>query len=93
MDQQALERIRDAIQMAEQAARAVTLDNCDTGDIGDAIEAVIQQLASPHPSPTTLMLYLNSIARSLIGIPAARDAVERIDAALREAGLPATWEQ
>jgi hypothetical protein len=61
--------------------------------IRDAVETARQQLSSAHPSPSALTLYLNSIARSLIGTPAARDAVERIDAALRGASLPATWEQ
>lgn len=93
MDQHALERIRNAVDKAEQAARAARLDSCDTTDIDEAAEAVRQQLGLRHPSPTTLTLYLNSIARSLIGLAPARDALEDIDAALREAGLPATWEQ
>lgn len=93
MDQHALERIRNAVDRAEHAARAAKLDSCDTTDIDEAAEAVRQQLGYPHPSSNTLTLYLNSIARSLIGIPAAHDALEDIDAALREAGLPATWEQ
>jgi hypothetical protein len=93
MDQHALERIRNAVDRAEQAARAAKLDSCDTIDIDEAAEAVRQQLARRHPSPNTLTLYLNSIARSLLGLPAARQALDAIDAALREAGLPATWEQ
>jgi len=93
MNQHSLERIRSAVDNAEQAARAARLDSCDTTDIDEAAEAVRQQLALQHPSSNTLTLYLNSIARSLIGIPSARDALEEIDGALREAGLPATWEQ
>ncbi|MGH8300802.1 MAG: hypothetical protein ACRET5_04955 [Steroidobacteraceae bacterium] len=93
MDQHAIERIRNAVGKAEQAARAARLDSCDTTDIDEASEAVRQQLGLHHPGASTLTLYLNSIARSLIGIPAAREALEDIDAALREAGLPATWEQ
>lgn len=93
MDQQALERIRAAVGTAAQAARASRLDSCDTGDIDEAIEAVSQQLARPHPSANVLTMYLNSIARSLIGIPSARDALQQIDTALRKSGLPATWEQ
>jgi hypothetical protein len=93
MDQHALESIREAVRTADQAARAARLDNCDMGDIDEAIEAITQQLGSPHPSSNTLTRYLNSIARSLIGIPSARNAVDRIDSALREARLPATWEQ
>jgi len=93
MDQHALENIRHAVDGARQAAQAARLDSCDVGDIEDAIEAVRQQLALAHPNSNTLTLYLNSIARSLIVVPSARDAVERVDAALREAGLPVTWEQ
>lgn len=93
MDEKAREKIREALAAAERATRSAGLDSCDTGDIGDAIEAVGQQLSSPHPSLNSLTLYLNSIARSLIGIPQARDALEQIDSALRDSGLPATWEQ
>lgn len=93
MDEKAREKIRAAIESAERATRSARLDSCDTGDIGDAIAAVSQQLASPRPSLNSLTLYLNSIARSLIGIPEARDALEHLDCALRDAGLPATWEQ
>ncbi len=93
MDKHALERIRDAVDKVEHAARAAKLDSCDTTDLDEAAEAVRHQLGFPHPSSNTLSLYLNSMARSLVGIPAAHDALEDIDAALREAGLPATWEQ
>lgn len=93
MDRHALEKIRSAVAAAEQAARAASLDSCDMGDIDEAIEAVSRQLARPHPSSNLITLYVNSIARSLIGIPDARDAIGQIDTALREAGLPVTWEQ
>lgn len=93
MDENAREQIREAIAEAQRATRSAGLDSCDTGDIGDAIEAVSQQLSNPRPSLNSLTLYLNSIARSLIGIPQARAALERLDAALRDCGLPATWEQ
>lgn len=93
MDQHALERIRHAVRRAEEGARAAGLDDCDQADLDDAIEAVRQQLSHAHPSQNILSLYLNSIGRSLLGKPAAREALDEIDAALRAAGLPATWEQ
>ena len=93
MDEKAREKIRGAIAQAQRATASAGLDSCDTGDIGDAIEAVSQQLSSPHPSLNSLTLYLNSIARSLIGVPQAWEALEQIDSALRASGLPATWEQ
>ena len=93
MDPQAVQKIRHSVETARQAVRAARLNNCDVGDVDDAIEAVSQQLDSPHPNANTLTLYLNSLARSLFSIPEARAACDEIDAALRSAGLPATWEQ
>jgi hypothetical protein len=93
VDQEAVYRIQKAVAAAKQAAREARLASCDVGDIDEAIEAVDQELARPHPNKTTLTLYLNSVARSLIAAPSARDAREEIDHALRASGLPATWEQ
>ena len=93
MDQEAVYRIQKAAATARQAAHEARLDNCDVGDIDEAIDAVDQELARPHPNKNTLTLYLNSVARSLIAAPSARDAREEIDHALRASGLPATWEQ
>ncbi len=63
------------------------------GDIDEAIEAVDLELAKPTPNKNTLTLFLNSVARSLIATPSAREACDQIDKALRASGLPATWEQ
>jgi len=93
MDQETVHRIQKAAATARHAAHEARLDNCDIGDIDEAIDAVDQELARPHPNKNTLTLYLNSVARSLIAAPSARDACEEIDHALRASGLPATWEQ
>jgi hypothetical protein len=93
VDQEAVHRIQKAVAAARQAAHEARLDNCDVEDIDEAIEAVDQELARPHPNKNTLTLYLNSVARSLIACPTARDARDEIDHALRASGLPATWEQ
>jgi hypothetical protein len=93
VDQEAVYRIRKAVTAARAAARQARLDQCDVGDIDEAIDAVDQELGRPHPNKNTLTLYLNSVARSLIAAPAARDARDEIDHALRASGLPATWEQ
>jgi hypothetical protein len=93
VDQEAVYRIQKAVAAAKQAAHEARLASCDVGDIDEAIEAVDQELARPHPNKNTLTLYLNSVARSLIAAPSARDAREEIDHALRASGLPATWEQ
>lgn len=98
MDQVTLGKIQDAVEAARQVAHKAGLDRCDVSDLDEAIEAADRQLESPHPNANTLTLYLNSLARSLItlpgtALPEARRACERIDEALRSAGLPATWEQ
>jgi len=93
VDREAVYRIQKAVTAARQAAHEARLANCDVGDIDEAIDAVDQELARPHPNQNTLTLYLNSVARSLIAVPTARDAREEIDHALRASGLPATWEQ
>lgn len=93
LDAEAVHRLRQALEVARQASHSARLDECDVGDVDEALEAVKQELARAHPNGNTLTLYLNSIARSLIGAPTAREAREAIDAALRTSGLPATWEQ
>ena len=93
LDHAAEHRLQKAVQTAKDAAHQAKLDNCDVGDIDEAIEAIDLELAKPTPNKNTLALYLNSVARSLIGAPAARTARDEIDSALRSSGLPATWEQ
>ena len=93
MDHEDIYRLRKAVDTARQAAHQARLDNCDVGDIDEALEALDTELAKPTPNRNTVALYLNSVARSLIAAPSARDARDHIDRALRLAGLPATWEQ
>ena len=89
MNHCAVHRLQEAVEAAKRAAHQAKMDNCDVGDIDEAIEAVEQELGKPTPNRNTLTLYLNSVARSLIGVPAARKACGEIDEALRAAGLPA----
>jgi hypothetical protein len=93
MDHAAIHRLQKAVATGRQAAHQARLDNCDVGDIDEALEALDGELAKPTPNRNTLTLYLNSVARSLIGAPSAGPARDEIDEALRSAGLPATWEQ
>jgi hypothetical protein len=93
MDHAAIRRLRQAVDAAKQAAHQARLDNCDVGDIDEVIEALDLELAKPTPNKNTLTLFLNSVARSLIAAPSAREARDQIDEALRASGLPATWEQ
>jgi len=93
MDQEAIYRLRKAVTTARQATEQARLDSCDVGDMDEALEALDAELAKPTPNKSTVTRYLNSVARSLIAAPSARDARDEIDRALRLAGLPATWEQ
>ena len=93
MDHEAIYRLQNAVTAARHAVGQARLDNCDVGDIDDALEALDQELAKPTPNKNTVTLYLNSVARSLIAAPSAREARDQIDSALRKSGLPATWEQ
>jgi hypothetical protein len=93
LDHAAIHRLQKAVTTAKQAAHQAALDNCDVGDIDEALEALDLELAKPTPNKNTLALYLNSVARSLIAAPSAREARDEIDGALRASGLPATWEQ
>jgi hypothetical protein len=93
IDAEAAHRIHKAVDAAKQAAHQAKLDDCDVGDIDEAIEAVDQELGRPHPNKNTLALYLNSVARSLIALPKARHACDEIDRALHLSGLPSTWEK
>ncbi len=93
MDHEAIYRLQNAVNTAKQAAHQARLDNCDVGDIDEALEALDAELTKPTPNKNTVTLYLNSVARSLIAAPSARAARDEIDSALRKSGLPATWEQ
>jgi hypothetical protein len=93
MDKAAVHRLQKAVAAAKLAAHQAKLDNCDVGDIDEVIEAADLELQKPTPNRNTLTMYLNSLARSLIAAPSAREARDEIDKALRASGLPATWEQ
>lgn len=88
-----IHRLQKAVDAARQAAHQARLDSCDVGDMDEAIEAVNLELRKHTPNKNTLTLYLNSLARSLIRAPHAREARDGIDAALRSSGLPVTWDQ
>jgi hypothetical protein len=93
VDHEAVYRLEKAVAAARQAAHQAQLDNCDVGDIDEALAAAEQELAKPTPNKNILSLYLNSVARSLIAAPTAAEARDQIDHALKASGLPATWEQ
>ncbi len=45
MDDEAIHRLRNAVATAREAASRARLDNCDGGDIDDALEALDRELA------------------------------------------------
>ena len=92
MQRAAIANIRDAVDAAEQAALEANFDGCDIDDIEQIIEPVHMELAKLRPNENTLSTYLNSLARSLRAHPPARRACLRLDAAMRDAGLPTNWE-
>ena len=92
MDRDAIENIREAVAAARNAASNAGLDGCDLDDIEDVIEPVEAELRSSQPNVQTLSTYLNSLARSLRSDPGARTVCLQLDAAMRNAGVPTSWE-
>jgi len=91
MKRAAIEHIRQAIAAAREVARS-DLSSCDAADIDELVQPVERELDSSHPNVQTLGTYLNSLARSLRTDPAARAVCLQLDAAMREAGVPSSWE-
>lgn len=89
MDRGGLEEIQRALQAARQAAQSGQFDSCNSADLEEVIAPVEGELRAPRPNPQTLSTYLNSLAKSL---PANRALCLQIDAAMRRAGVPTSWE-
>jgi hypothetical protein len=77
---------------AEAALEALDLDGCDVSDIQEVIEQARAELDRPTPSIASLGTFLNSLARSLRWQPQVRTVVMELDAAMRDANVPTTWE-
>lgn len=90
MERNSVEEIRQALSAAREAA--ASLDGCDISDIEEIIAPVEAELRMPRPNIHTLSTYLNSLAKSLRSDPASRTVVLKIDAAMRNAGVPTHWE-
>jgi hypothetical protein len=88
MERAAIDRIREAVRVAQEGVHSAKLDSCDVDDIDEIIILVDRELARPNPNKNTLATYLNSLARSLGTYPAAREVSSQLDAAMREAGVP-----
>jgi hypothetical protein len=92
VDRKNAETIRQVLIDVRNALQALGLDDCDTADIEELIDKIAAELDSPQPKVATLSLYLNSLARSLRSEPQARTVVMELDAAMRDAQLPRSWE-
>jgi hypothetical protein len=88
MERTAIDRIREAVRTAQQAVHSGKLDSCDIDDIDEIITTIDRELARPTPNKNTLTTYLNSLAHSLSSLPHTREVGTRLDAAMREAGVP-----
>ena len=84
--------IRQVLLDTEAALEALDLDGCDVSDIQEIIERARAELDHPMPSVATLGTYLNSLARSLRSQAQVRTVVMELDAAMRDANVPTTWE-
>lgn len=87
-----VDQLRQAIEAVRAAMQRAEFDTCDSADLDEIIEPVERELNAANPNPSTLSTYLNSLARSLRAEPSARNAVMKLDAAMRESGIPAQWE-
>ncbi|HEY8539352.1 MAG TPA: hypothetical protein VIL28_10845 [Steroidobacteraceae bacterium] len=87
------EAIRQVLVDVNDALSSLEMDACDVSDMEELIAMAHAELDSPQPKVATLATYLNSLARSLRTEPSARTVVMELDAVMREAHMPTTWER
>jgi hypothetical protein len=92
VDQGHAASIRQVLVDVADALGALDLDDCDTSDVQEVIDKTLAELSRPIPNTATLGTYLNSLARSLRSQPSVRTVVLELDAVMREANVPTTWE-
>ncbi len=85
--------IREALTNVRAAMQSWDSDACDAADIEELIDKSAAELDTHRPNAATLSTYLNSIARSLRAETRTRSLVTQLDAAMRAAKVPTTWEQ
>lgn len=84
--------IRQVLMDAQAAIQELDSDTCDVADVQEIIDKAAAELDTAQPNAATLGTYLNSIARSLRNEPRVRTIVMELDAAMRQAKVPANWE-
>jgi hypothetical protein len=92
VDQTHAASIREVLLDVEDALEALDLDGCDTSDVQELIDKTLAELDRPIPHTATLGTYLNSLARSLRAQSSVRTVLLELDAVMREANVPTTWE-
>jgi hypothetical protein len=84
--------IRDVLRDVRDALQSLEVDGCDASDLQAIIDKAAAELDSERPNIGILGNYLNTLARSLRAEPRVRTVVMELDAAMRAAQLPSTWE-
>jgi len=84
--------IRQVLMDVEAAIEDLDSDACDAADVQEVVDKATAELDTGRPNAATLSTYLNSIARSLRAEPRVRTVVMELDAVMREAKVPTTWE-
>jgi hypothetical protein len=84
--------IRQVLMDVQAAMQELDTDSCDAADVQEVIDKATAELDAAQPNVATLGTYLNSLARSLRHEPRVRTLVMELDAAMREAHVPANWE-
>jgi hypothetical protein len=87
----ALKEVETALSSVQESMRGARLDSCDESDVQELIDRVEAELEAPRPNVQVIGTFLNSIAKSLRTQPNTKEAVSRIDDALRKVGVASTW--
>ncbi len=93
MNLQHTRHLRQTLTQVHEAVDGMELSVCDKDDMFELMERVDSELSSSHPNPQTVTMLLNSIARSLRNEPKARDLCLALDDAMKQSGVPSTWQQ
>jgi hypothetical protein len=93
MQDESVERIRVAMKHAHDAVERADVAGCDISDIDELVETVDREFEQAKPNIGIVALSLNSLARSLLSTDSGmRAAADELDAAMRAARIPTTWE-
>ena len=84
--------LRQVLMDVEAAVEDLDSDACDAADVQEVIDKATAELDTGQPNVATLGTYLNSLARSLRAEPRVRTLVMELDAAMRDAKVPTSWE-